>query len=64
MKKIIKILILLIILISVLFIAYLSTAGIKTNKLNPIISKELKKNYPKIDITFDTIILKLDIKLS
>jgi len=62
MKKIIKILILLIILISVLFIAYLSTAGIKTKKFNPIISKELKKNHPKIDITFDTIILKLDIK--
>ena len=62
MKRTLKFLFYLIIITISFSIIYLSTYGIETNKFNQIISKELKKNQPLIDVTFDKIKVKVDLK--
>ena len=49
------------ILIVVLFsVFYLSNFGIKTDRFNNNISKQLEKNYPKLNINFTEIKLLLN----
>ena len=59
-KKFVKIFLSLILILSTLII-YLSTAGIKTNRFNPQIIKEIKKIEPNIDIKIKEVKVNLNI---
>ncbi len=61
MKKKIVIIFLSLILILSSLIIYLSTAGIKTNRFNPQIIKEIKKIEPNIDIKIKEVKVNLNI---
>ncbi|MEC7143621.1 MAG: hypothetical protein VXW12_01500 [Pseudomonadota bacterium] len=62
MKKILNSIIILILSISILFIFFLSTTGIETNKFNNLIIKKIKENKADIDLNLNTIKFKIDIK--
>jgi len=62
MKKIIKNLIIAIIILIAVIIFFLSTKGYETNRFNNIISKEVSKKDPNLNIKIQTIKIKLNLK--
>ena len=62
MKKLLSYTILSLFFVLFTIIFFLSTKGYETDRFNDIISKELKKNQENLEIKFEKIKVKLDLK--